>query len=178
MTFNPSPLPILTQYGVRLIPAGRDSYRCACPVHAGDHPSMSVRVVPNGPRRGRWALTCFACGFHGDTVRLFATLAGLDVKEAYKRLAREQGHDGRADARSPVQLHKRAAAVLACSHNGCGATLEAEGRTYKCPGAHGYLWETSPTFEVLALADRLGWEVGAEAVGAVCDGCQGLSSRR
>ena len=164
---RPSPLPLLAEAGVRLVPSGADRWRCRCPVHQGDGLSLSVRCV-----KGDWRLTCFACGFSGSGVDLWLALRGGTLRDALRAMgSRQRGADGQL-APPPVQLHKRPALVLACSHAGCGAVLEAEGRTYKCPGTSGGLWETTAAEEMAFAADRAGWEVSADMdAGAVCADC-------
>lgn len=152
-----SPLEALTDAGVRLFPCGSDRYRCACPVHGGDRPSMGVALY-----EGRWQITCFACGFNGGTPDLVMALRGCSLADAFRLL------DGRGPDLAPVVLHRRHVIVLVCDAAGCGNTLDVTGQTYKVPGTSGPLWQTTPIEEAVF---GHGWEIGANAEFALCPAC-------
>jgi len=78
---------LLLSYGIHLKKQGEE-YLAKCIAHDDTNPSMSV--YRNGG--GKWVAHCFSCNFHGDVVRSYCELNGLDmdnksdVAKAYKAL--------------------------------------------------------------------------------------------
>ena len=155
-----SPVPILHAAGVKLISTGKDRYRCACPVHRGSHPSMAVTL-----HRGRWQLTCFACGFNGGTVDLVVALRSCTVGEAFKILEGQP-----VEEHAPVEMYPEEVLAIACDAPGCGETIDVRCATYKTPGKQGYLWTSTLTDEAVYATSR-GWEMSAQAEFALCAEC-------
>ena len=156
-----TPLPTLQAAGVKLVPAGKDRYRCACPVHRGDHLSMSVS--DNGKR---WTLTCFACGFTGSAIDLVQALSGVSFVEAVKTLG---GSLEPRDMSAPVDLHPIDYVVLACDAAGCSNSMRVEAATYKTPGRSGPLYTRTAMEEVFTRA--VDWELSAYGEFAICPPC-------
>ena len=152
-----TPLPILEREGVVIQSTGADTWRCKCPVHGGDGPSMAIRL-----RDGAWRLTCFACGFNGTAIGLVMALKNCDAREAVKIL------DGDRYEPAPVDLNPVEVMVNVCDAPGCTNYLASAGRTYKTPGACGGLWTTSATEEAFYRAELAGWWMGARGESAIC----------
>jgi hypothetical protein len=161
-----SPLDFLRELGVKLSPSGADRYRCACPVHGGDGPSMAIALHKN-----RWQLTCFACGFNGGTIDLVKEIRKCSTGDAFRLLSVPE----RLCLTEPRNMHRREAAIVACERNGCGAFEVVEAKTYKIPGKTGSLWESSIIDEVMHLANR-GWEISAGAEFFLCPPCVDAST--
>lgn len=154
-----SPVPILEAHGVRLSPNGADRYRCTCPIHRGNGLSMSV-----AKGKDRWQISCFACGFGGNTPDLLMALDNVTIAEALRKLG--AGTEKREAA--PVVMYPADYVMLVCDR--CGDACRVEGQTYKVPGREGPLWTTTPLEEVFAMESR-GWEISARAEFALCPEC-------
>jgi hypothetical protein len=157
-----TPLPTLQAEGVKLVPAGKDRYRCACPVHRGDH--LSMAVSDNG---ARWTLVCHACGFVGGAIDLVRALTGCSFVEAVKRL----GGELTAERSSPVELHPVDYTVLRCDAADCSNSMRVEAATYKTPGRAGGLFTRTSTEEAFTRAALAGWEMSAFGEFAICPPC-------
>jgi hypothetical protein len=114
--------------------------------------------------RGRWQITCFACGFSGNTPDLVMSLLNITIGEALKKLS------GATELieKAPVDLHPVDYFALICDK--CGDARRVTGETYKTPGRAGGLYETTPLQEV-CFAESHGWEIGAHAEFALCPSC-------
>lgn len=115
--------------------------------------------------KDRWQITCFACGFGGNTPDLVMALDNVTIAEALRKLG--AGTEKRESA--PVVLHPVDFVTLACDK--CGFETRVEGQTYKVPGRCGQLWTTTPMEEVFYMGSR-GWEISARAEFALCPSCQ------
>lgn len=153
-----SPVPILEQLGVALVPTGKKSYRCACPIHRGDHLSMALSL-----RDARWQITCFACGFSGSTYDFVMALRDCTFSEAARYL-----EDNSVGDEPPVELFPPDYYALVCDR--CGNATKVEGSQYKVPGRTGSIWESTPIEEVFAMESR-GWVISARADFAICPTC-------
>lgn len=114
--------------------------------------------------KGRWQITCFACGFSGNTPDLVMALGKLTIADALRKLGK--GTESRET--EPVELHPHDYLMLVCDR--CGDARKVEGQTYKVPGREGPLWRTTPLEEVIAAGSH-GWEISARAEFALCPTC-------
>jgi len=112
----------------------------------------------------RWQITCYACGFSGNTPDLVMALDNIGIADALRKL----GAGTEKREREPVDLHPADYVMLVCDR--CGDARRVEGHTYKVPGREGQLWSTTPMEEVFAATSH-GWEISAQADFAICPPC-------
>jgi hypothetical protein len=157
------PLPGLFD-GLRKV--AEDKYRGPCPMHGGDN------ISGFGVERyqGRWRWHCFTgdCG-SGSAIDIVMSREGCTLREALNIL------DGGVTAPFGLAKPKVPAppsAFLTCDR--CRhSRISRTGRTYAARGSRP-AYETSPEFETFMAAERMGWEVAPDGIGAVCGDCLGV----
>lgn len=140
--------------GTKVVGAGKDRWRCACPIHGGGAGRFVIARQPGG-----WSFHCFACGAKGTVIDFVMLTKGVDFKTALRELGGGRGDMSRTeyfDNLEPPPAFVREGYTVFCDTRGCRASVDVEGGGEK----------GSDLLALLCAVDHLralGWLVDVES---------------